>query len=34
MIDIVKKMMNEQTSKVRESISDLITQTNNGFKKK
>ena len=33
-MDIVKKMINEQTSKVRESINDLINQTNNGFKKK
>ena len=33
-LDKVKKMMNDNSAKVRESIGDLVTQTNNGFKKK
>lgn len=33
-MDKVKKMMTEQSARVRESIADLINQTNNGFKKK
>jgi hypothetical protein len=34
MLDKVKKMLIEQSSKIRESLGDILSQTNNAFRKK
>ncbi len=33
-MDKVKKLLNDQNSKVRESLTDILSQTNNAFRKK